>query len=528
MNKLLYLSVLLSFVFTSCVDELVDKMEMVEDITYQPTLAIPLVNGDYNIAELAEDLSGENFEIGTADDGTSTFIYTQPSVLSHKAGEYFSIDNQNYMMELRAGYDIPPGGDDRTIRVTKEFVKQFESTEEDKIYQISLKSGTLQLSMSGNIPSSGEVIIEFPSVEKDNETVSVSYSWDSADHQSYAQNIDLTGMLVDLSSGSNGFNEFPFNSNLVFYYDGNGISSSDGLLVDIHLVDLEFDLLKATFGSREIPTTPGSFDLNFIDEIFNGAFFLEETDMNFSITNSIGAPIAVDFGSLKGISSSGEDIYLSGSFLDTPLLIQYPDEVGGMETTEVLIDETNSNINEILCSLPNSIEYAFVGHVNPDNNTDIHFVADTSMVGASMFMEIPMFGYVENLIVYESYDFDGDIFNDLDNALIYISAENGLPLDAKIQAYFLDGDNNLMDSLFYETNHVFVAALVDEEGFVSSSSSSSVELMVGEERLEKISLAETVELRMLLNSSNSPEQSVHFTSNDRLSIQISGQTTMDL
>ncbi len=528
MNKLLYLSILLSVVFASCVDELVDKVDMVEEITYQPTLAFPLVNGDYNIAELAEDLSGENFQIGTAEDGTSTFIYKQPSVLSQKAGEYFSINNQSYAMELNAGYDIPPGGADQTIEVTREYVKQFESAEEDKIYQMSLKRGALQLSMSGNIPSSGEVVIEFPSVEKNNETVSVSYSWTSSGRQSYAENIDLAGTIVDLSSGSNGFNELPFNADLVLYYDGNGISSTDGLSVDIYLVNLEFDLLKASFGSREIPSAPGSFDLNFIDEIFGGAFFLEESTMDFDITNSIGAPIAVDFSSLKGVSSSGEDIYLKGSFFDTPLFVNYPTEVGGMESTEVFVDDSNSNINEIFSSQPNTIEYAFVGHVNPDNNNDVHFVADTSILGASVLIEIPMFGYVENLVVYESYDFDGDIFQDLDNALIYIAAENGLPLDASIQAYFLDSDHNLLDSLFYDNNHVFVSAEVDEDGFVNSSSISSVEVMVEEERLDNISLAESVELRMLLNTSNSPGQSVHFTNDDRLIIQISGQTTMDL
>ncbi|TLX72364.1 hypothetical protein E9993_17660 [Labilibacter sediminis] len=519
---------LLLLILSSCISEFSDKLNKIEESDFNIKLASPIASGNFSIGELAEELSRQNLDVTTDEDGITTFFYRQPSVFSQHASELFSISNQTFNQKINSGVDLPAGGPGQTLNIQDTYNFDLTSSEGDQMYEIQLKGGTLDLGLSGNLPATGEITLVFTSIIKNNIPVTVNYQWTSDVSQSHSEQIDLTDATIDLTDGSTDFNQFIFNTDLTINYNGKAISSTDGFNIDINLINLDFELLTATFGNRNIAADPSYFKLNFIDEIKHGRYFLEEPALHFDIINSIGAPVNIALNQIVAHSIDKGILPLTGSFLDTPIEIAYPLIPGNKKRTEVSIDETNSNLPEILEFQPDSLEYTFNGIVNPANNSDIHFVTDTSAIKANVLLEVPLKGYIKNVLIAEPYDFDGSVFEDIDNALLSINAENSLPLDAKVQAIFKDENNIILDSLIYDNTTIIPAAQTDENGEVTSSSSESIIVVLNSERLQKISGAQKLVIRALLNTPDSPDQSIIFKEENKLEINLFGQTEFNV
>ncbi len=527
MSKLQLTFLLVSILLSSCVKELVDKADKIEDITYNPTVAFPLATGDFSIGELAEELSDKNFTISEGNDGTTVFVYDQPSIFSKRAGELFAIPNQHFSTDVSAGYDIPGGAPSETIETTSDESFDFNSPEGDKIHQITLKGGSLNVVMTGNIPATGSIHVEFSSIKIDELPLSIDYSWNTSNYQTHSDQIDLTNAVIDLTRNNTSFNQFDLISVLTINYNGSAVSASDGFNLDINLVNLKFELLTATFGKRDITSEESSFDLNFTDEIMDGDFFLQEPSLLFTVHNSIGAPVRINLGNIKGSFDNSDPIYLNGSFVETPIDINYPSGLGSTEETTVIADETNSNLNELISAQPHQIDYAFWGTVNPLESDEIHFVHDTSSIISDVLLEVPMYGYIKDLIIHEPYEMDGSFFEDVDNAMIRLSIDNGLPMEAFVQGYFLNTYGEKLDSIILDQKLIIPAAITDENGNVIENSNSVTDINIDSSRAERLIDTKTLEIKLIMNTPETPEKLVRFSESNKIKINILGQTKFD-
>lgn len=530
MKKLhIAIGVLCLLLASACFNELSDKLNKIDSSNWNPELAVPLINGDFTMGDLANELSQENLTVEANSEGVTTLIYQQPPIVSQTAQELITFDGFDFNDRIELGIDLPsiPGVSlDTTINTVHR--NTLTTNEDDNLYRVNLKEGNLSLSLNGTVPATGGITIVFHSLIKDGQELELVYDWTNTTSQSFNNDIDLSGYQLDLSEGNTKSNQFVYSSEIQLHYEGQGISASDGFNADISINNLSFELLEGNLTNRSITADEEHFRIGFSDEITQGDFYVAEPAFHLTFRNSIGAPIQANIEYIIAESRTKGSINLTGDITSTPINLLHPSVPGNYNNTELTIDETNSNLPDIIAFQSDSIRYAVTGTVNPDSNNDTHFVTDTSRIMVDVITEVPLNGYINRLLMSEIYDFDGSFAEDVDNGIVHVSGYNTLPVDARIQAYFVDEANNVVDSLIYNKELLLSAAISDSEGNVDNPTNVEESFVLDRTRLAKIEKADRIRLVAILNTPDSPAQSVKFFEKNKLNIKLSAQTKFNL
>jgi len=510
---------------TSCLNELTDKLDKIDSSSWNPALASPLLNGDFTMGEMANELSRNNLRVSSNNEGVTTLVYRQPPIVSQTAAELITFDSFSFNERLELGTDVAAlPSVNQVIKFDNDHRETISTNENDKLYKVELKGGSLNINLSGNIPASGKINFIFHSLIKEGQKLALDYEWSSASSQSYTNNIDLTDYLLDLSENNTSSNQFLYSSSIELNYEGQSLSATDGFDVDISINNLAFYYLEGSLANRTIISDEQYFKMGFNDEIRNGEFYINEPAFHLFFRNSIGAPIEANIDYITAESKSKGTLALTGDIVSKAISMAYPTQRGLYETTELIVDETNSNLADIIAFQSDSIKYAVPGSVAPADPDEVHFVTDTSMIMVDVITEIPLHGYINRLRLAEPYDFDGSFAEDVDNAIIHITGANSLPADARIQAYFVNVSDLVVDSLIYDKELLLEAATSDLNGKVDSPTNIEKSIVMDKSRLSKIVDAEKLILVAILNTPLSPAQSVKFYEHNKLNIKLSAQT----
>lgn len=238
---------------------------------------------------------------------------------------------------------------------------------------------------------------------------------------------------------------------------------------DVTIVNTFSDIIpyyaKGYLGQSTIvvPTTTTAF--NFFDRINQGGLKLEKLKFNLSLENYIGVDARATITSLKSINTasnktvslivSNPSISVNRAFENnsviTPTLSNFP------------LTSTNSNIKELIENLPDKLQYQMKVNINPLGNVSgsNDFIYTDKLLNAFFELNIPLSLITNNLTVGNILDFNissGDNRH-INNGTLTLFANNGFPLDAKIQLYTLDGNNAITDSLITSNNTILQAPL---------------------------------------------------------------------
>lgn len=534
MNRfVLLLFITTAFLFTSCFNEIVEDFQNIDELQWNPTLAVPLVHGSFTIAEFAEELSGDQFATTSRDDGLVVFVYSQEELKSETAEEMVTIQDQNYSYSLKPdALDLPDLPISGTISVQEQHQFDVTTAEDDKLYSVLLKGGSLDLDLNGTFACSGDLVFDFPSLVKDGTALQVTFNWtyDGTNTQVMQQSIDLSQYDIDFTNGGTTTNYFHFTTTLTLTYENQPVTATDEIALNMDLQSLQFSQTLVNVSNRAIANENGSFTLNFMDELAGGVYYFDEPSIHFTFLNSFGVPIQASVNSVTAHSTDRGDLSLTGDIVNRPFTLGHPtvNEIGTVVESELTIDHTNSNIPDILAFQPNTISYSFGGQVNPFSTNDIHFALDTSQVTANIELQLPMIGRFRNLTFTEQYDFEGTDLEDLENALFRLNTVNGLPINADLQLYFLGSTGNFIDSLIYDDQRILLAGTTDTQGKVTSPSEKVIEVALSEDRLIPISRATRLVLRSTLNTPDNNTMSVRIYEEDRLTVNLGIQTEFEL
>ena len=523
----------IALMFTSCFKELSNDLNNIDNVTWNPKVALPLANGSFTIGEFAEELSGPNFITTTRDDGIVVFRYRQDRVASSTAEELVNIQDQNYQSSIKpSGTVLPQLPINGTV--SEQTIHEFtvSSGLGDKIYSANFKGGSLDINLSGNFAASGQLVFTFPGLIQNGSPVKTSFTWTYAGSaiQQFQQSIDLTGAEVDFSKNGTTFNYFYFTSDLTLNYDGQAVSSTQALNLNMDIRAMQFSQATATISQRTVVSETNKFGFKFIKDLKRGYYYFDEPSINFLISNSFGVPLSVSIKQAIAHSNNRGDLNLTGSIVGKQNMIGYPNlsQQGQSVNTFVSVNAFNSNLPNIIAWQPDSISYSFEGIINPNGNTDIHFVLDTSRVSTNVELNLPMIGRFRNLTLTHRYDFDGSSLSDIDNALFHLYSSNGFPIDADLQLYFLNSNGTLIDSLITDNTRVLEAGLTDNNGKVTSPTENNIDVVLQADRLAAISNATYLLLRATLNTPQNDTKSVRIYAEDQLTIKLYAQTQFDV
>ena len=441
--------------------------------------AFPLFTTDLLLQDLLSQVLNDtlsNDTLAINPDGTMTLFYTG-DVAEKKATDIFDFFADKFipMSDSLENYPLAlPDG------VT--------------IKQAKLKAGTLNFVINSTLSQTITGHFEITQMTKNGQVFQQPFTalpnqvWQSGP-------VDITG--YELNTGSN---------DLTFKYfaylpDGTRINIPPaGLLpaVLIPFAGLEFSYFEGYFGYSTYPLTRDTIEININQTDLNGNVQIKNPKITIRINNSWGFPTRGVVRFLSFIDKNGNEhklkthgVFLNDSLIDFP----YPklNEVGQTKFVDITLDETNSNIAEIFNSQPTRLVYELGGISNAGQDPNIiGFLTDSSKISLQLRVKLDLEGSAVNFGSDQLLDLNFGDYSELDTAKIQdaefkLVTENGTPISARLQMYFLDANSTRIDSLFSNgPQDLLRAAPIDADGKATGTTNTVQFIPMTASRFDRI------------------------------------------
>ena len=474
------------FLIQSCVKDL-QEIDNIEVENWQPEVAVALVNTTVSIQDFLDDFDTQGY-LDIDDENFMTLVY-ESNVFSVSGEDIIDIPDITIPM-LDTSMVFPYGA------INTSFDIDF----------FTVKNGQLDFAFQSLYAEDMNVIIEVQNLTQNGNKLSYStgavYSGSSPTNVSGT--IDLSGYIMNFSNdeievryiATNAAGERKYLQNMV-----------------LQLHDFEYSFIQGYFDQYEFDLPNDTILINLFETAVSGSLKIEDPKINLKITNSFGVPIGMVAETLiaETMSEGTMDVH---SILDDGVGFNYPSlvEVGQSKITNIGLNKDNSNLSEIISSNPKQLRYELDALTNPTADPSIKgFVLDTSRFAVDVEMELPVWLSASNFAVEEVSDFDASFFEDIESASFKLITENGLPIEAGVQVYFMDENNVVLDSLFDDVNMTLIpAAQVNTQGEVTAKSSSENIAEFTIDRIVKIQNATQISIKGMVSTAEMGTVAVKF------------------
>ncbi len=486
------LLILFGSVFSSCYKRDFDKLKLANAT---PGFLYPLIDAELSMQDIV-DPSKKQLNITEDVDGFYTFIYYQ-DLLEKSITDLLNIEDISTTQSVSlTGAEV--GALPGSVTVTHPFSKTLtlDVTNGEELKKITVKSGSLPFSISSTFRHNIEIVVTFPYIKRNNipltKTITLNYTG-TVPMVSYSS-IDLAGYIIDCSENNTKVNTISYTGTVkVTHISGNPINTTQKVDFTTGIMDVEYSYIEGYIGQYVINIPQDSVAIDIFDNAFLGSIFFTDPKVRTIITSSVGAPSTMKMDQLVTKSTITGTTTITGSIINTNIPINYPSisQVGQEETTTIQLDKTNSNVQTVFNPAPNKVIYQMSAIVNPAGPT-ANFVTDNSKIKIRGEVEIPMEGKITQLILKDSIN--GMTFPDLvvsgkkvliTGATFNLSMQNGFPMNASVQMYFIDDANVIVDSLF-ASPHLIMSAAVDATGKVTTPSDVMIKEVFDQERYSRI------------------------------------------
>lgn len=457
--KSLFLISTSSLLFTGCVKKEIE-LQKLESEVIDPSFAFPIGGATFNLGRI-ESHFADDFFIYNQTTGLLEYIYPK-QLFNLKVADMIQFPNPsasaNFGMPVGAQSTLVGGGAGTTVNFYHQSTTTFNAPNGELIDSITVKQGSLDINLSSDFMHSGSVDVVIPSLTKNggafNKTINFTYSGTTPVVNTAS--FDIAGYKLDMTDGGTTNNTSRFAFNATITSSGAGVSSSDEIRFTI---DVVIDTLQSAFGYFGSYTNILSQDtlpIDFFENLYGGQVHVEEPRIEINVFNTAGIDVKTDFVGVID-PASGPTSILSGAGLNLPTILG-ANNPGDTAVTPHLIDNTNTSptLTDMVDAGPSEIIYSATSETNPGAGTPSSFVTCESRVWGDSRLVLPLNGWGNNFQFRDSTDADIEGVVDVDSAdienieafTLRLIVDNGLPIDAFVQAYFCDTNFVIIDSLF--------------------------------------------------------------------------------
>ncbi|MBR9923193.1 MAG: hypothetical protein GYB31_20375 [Bacteroidetes bacterium] len=453
-----------------------NELEDIETVGGDAEFAVPLINTTFSFQGLLENLDDYTF-IEVDPDGLIHLRY-KGDVLTRSSDDIFA------SIAAAAGAFVVEG---------PEWPIPLENAEGVEIDYVEVKTGTLAYSFGNAEPDPVAVTVTFPQMTDENGEVVQRQHLISG-----ASPGDTTMLIPQFIDMANYTLAAAPDGNIYIEYEAINTVTSDEVILPqfvVVLSNLTFSYAEGYFANQLHDAGRDTIEIEFFENWTRGDVYFENPTITIEVQNSFGVPTRSIAEVFDIITVDGDVLTLESAFLDTGIDFEYPtlDEVGETKVTYFTFDTTNSNIAEVLGSQPVAVDYDVDAITNPDNDTDIRgFIVDGSKYQVLVEVDLPIYGNASGFGVVDTFDLSFDGFDKVEAAEFKLITENNLPLNVGIQAYFVDQDGVVLDSLLEQETKLIDAAPVDDEGVVTQTNTQTFYIPFDAERFDKVRTAERV------------------------------------
>jgi len=347
----------------------------------------------------------------------------------------------------------------------------------------------------------------------------VIFGYASSHPEPVNMTITLKNILdtIDLS----GYRLQPTNDSVVLTYD---LFLQDSEVYDqvdlwgVNIIGFAASYIEGYLGQETFSIDLDTIDINLFKETVRGEVFLEDPSINVIIKNGFGFPIRSEGTAMNFFLEDGSIVPLNSAVIND-IDVDFPSfsEIGENKTTVFPFNNTNSNISELILSRPEALEYQFKAIPNPDSDTSIRgFFVDSSAFQIQVDVDLPLHGWARNFFAEDSSKIDLEpIEEEILSAELKINATNGLPLNVDLQAYFLNDNNEPIDSLFDGQLQLLEGPAIGE-----GPKSKTIFIPLSSSQIDNLFQAKQIAAVAVLNTSGGNEISVKVEENQLIDLSM--------
>jgi len=346
-----------------------------------------------------------------------------------------------------------------------------------KLTEIGIKEGTVTINVLSTLPDTGTIIYAIPSLSKNGISFKTSVKIPPNINGVMTQFIfNFNGYTMDLTGKNDRLGGDTVNT---IYATLEAYLDSTGELETIHQVDSFYlfneysftpEYAKGYIGQDTLANVVENIDTDVFEFISSGSVDLEKVEISIALVNYIGADAALVINEL---SASNITTTVSAA-IDNSELHHIARATLNSNGT---ITPTNTTIaleaDEMLEIFPNKLTTHSTIYLNPNGEASTaDFLYSQQPMKATLGVEIPLSFIANNLVLSKTSDLETDNIEEIE--LLYITIENGLPLEANLTLVALDDVNQIIDTLL--SNNTILAAITNAHGIVTENRTSVIEI----------------------------------------------------
>ena len=506
MKKIILYFGLILLVF-SCIKKEIELTNLQTE-SFDPSFAIPIGSLKLELGTVQDELTNSFLQINPTTGGME-FVVLDQTLIDYAVSDIFTIPNQSFNTQVGipssavVGFNLAPMG--TTADFKDSITSSFAFSNGELMDSLILEIGRLNLAVSSTFPHNAVITLTIPALKNNGVSFTKTYNlnYGSTIPVTASSVESLDGFTMDLTNGgvSNNTLEFKYSvtmtkSSAVAITGSEAISLTMGIEID------ELELARGYFGNTAVNVSD-SIEIGVFDASFSGDLSFASPRLEMSTYNMTGIPLGVNFNSFTMPNNTINKVLTGPGLTGHPVV---PAAVNIGDTTETFHQIDNSNTSPqlylFLQEKPNLIKYSAGLQLNPGGVTQ-NFIGKDSRVWANARFVLPLDARVKGFVLEDTTNtsleeiigIGASDANSIKKILIRIIADNALPIETKLQAYFTDSNNVLIDSLFDAgsqdllrgaTVNFSLPANHPDYGKVTSASRSIVDISVTGKKYTKL------------------------------------------
>ena len=381
-----------------------------------------------------------------------------------------------------------------------------------QVEKAAFNAGSLNFTFANNqYTENVKVVLRINQLSKNNDifskTINLNYDGNLPVKQDVS--VDLSGYGIDVA-----------NSALKVEYQASLSDGSPATLEEakMKMEDLNFKWIAGEWATKTLHLDIPSQEIGFFEHYTNsGSVIFTDPKLKITAQNNVGVGSKLVFNQIKVNTINNGWGNLNGDFFSSDFSLAHPDmnQMGSSVMSNTEINKNNSNVVEVFNAQAKRIQFD-ADYVVCPMGANKGFIADDSKVNVNMRVELPFEGQVNEFKVAK--EFDVKFTNEhVKAAYLKLQAINQIPLDARIQMYFLDNADVILDSLVASNGMLAIeAADVNPLGSVIQTKEWQEEIKINQEKWEKIKGAVNVRLVTSFTSSSSAQVPVSIKANQQV------------
>ena len=492
-QTLMYLLIMCAF--SACVR---DDLRNLDTSAWNPSLAISLVNTEYEVEDfLLSDLNNGLLESDSS--GLVHLIY-RGQIASVKGSEIFDFP------------DVPFITNDSNVVIDL-------SSSGHEIRQIGFNGGALNVNVSYSSLSATQVNLSIPGLTLNgvSYTASVNVPSSAGNQTNFNFIIALDGRSANLELVSGQESAFEIQVSAVRNSSGSDFTF---LLVSGTLDEAEFRSIEGIFSSETVSTSIDTVRLDLFKNWTAGVVTFINPKIHLHFNNSFGIPLGVNLADLT-FHDESDTIYLSGDIANDTIPLNYPENQGDSEETEVSVDVSNSEIDDALSFGPFLFGFDLnVFTLEAEDTINADFMLDESEITVDAELELPLRGTIVGVEVTDTFVLNVETLEFVTEADLRLVTDNHLAADLSLQVYFTDDQLNPLDSLFAQRAMILRSAEIDNNGYSIAASRKINRISLTENRLENFYAATKMLVKATVVSAENGSEVIRIQSDDQLTIKL--------